>query len=137
VSSSKRSRKIGFSSSTGIADRPATVALALVASSVIGNPLLAGRRVDAQFGLDGCQLVFEFCWVRTGRYGQSDASLQASSSLLTDGDRIVCMSLTADDFEKYLRGDDDERPLGDALADLALDVETDAVGAVREIREQE
>lgn len=61
----------------------------------------------------------------------------ASSSLLTDGDRPVCMSLTADDFEKFLRGDDDERPLGDALADLALDVETDAVGAVREIREHE
>jgi len=46
------------------------------------------------------------------------------------------MSLTADDFEKYLREDDDDEPLGDALAALALDVETDAVAAVREIREQ-
>ena len=45
------------------------------------------------------------------------------------------MSLTADDFEKYLRDDDDEEPLGDALAELAVDVETDAVDAVREIRE--
>jgi hypothetical protein len=46
------------------------------------------------------------------------------------------MSLTADDFEQYLREDDDEEPLGDALAALALDVETDSVDAVREIRER-
>jgi hypothetical protein len=46
------------------------------------------------------------------------------------------MSLTADDFEQYLREDDDGEPLGDALAALALDVETDAVDAVREIRER-
>lgn len=46
------------------------------------------------------------------------------------------MSLTADDFEKYLREDDDGEPLGDALADLAVDVETDAVEAVRETREE-
>lgn len=46
------------------------------------------------------------------------------------------MSLTADDFERYLREDDDGVPLGDALANLALDVETDSVEAVREIRER-
>jgi hypothetical protein len=46
------------------------------------------------------------------------------------------MSLTAGDFEQYLREDDDGEPLGDALAALALDVETDAVDAVREIRER-
>ncbi|MBB6647258.1 hypothetical protein [Halobellus ruber] len=46
------------------------------------------------------------------------------------------MSLTADDFERYLREDDDGEPSGDALAALALDVETDAVDAVREIRER-
>ena len=46
------------------------------------------------------------------------------------------MSLTTDDFEQYLREDDDGEPLGDALAALALDVETDAVDAVREIRER-
>ena len=46
------------------------------------------------------------------------------------------MILTADDFEQYLREDDDGEPLGDALAALALDVETDAVDAVREIRER-
>jgi hypothetical protein len=46
------------------------------------------------------------------------------------------MSLTGDDFEQYLREDDDGEPLGDALAALALDVETDAVDAVREIRER-
>jgi hypothetical protein len=31
------------------------------------------------------------------------------------------MSLTAEDFEKFLREDDDGEPLGDALAALALD----------------
>jgi hypothetical protein len=46
------------------------------------------------------------------------------------------MSLTADDFEQYLREDDDGEPLGDALTALALDIETDAVDAVREIRER-
>jgi len=46
------------------------------------------------------------------------------------------MSLTAEDFERYLREDDDEVPLGDALANLALDVETDSVEAVRELRER-
>jgi len=45
------------------------------------------------------------------------------------------MSLTAEDFERYLREDDDDESLGDALAELAVDVETDAVDAVREIRE--
>lgn len=46
------------------------------------------------------------------------------------------MSLTADDFERYMREDDDDEPLGDALANLALDVETDSVEAVRELRER-
>ena len=46
------------------------------------------------------------------------------------------MSLTADDFAKYLQEDDDEEPLGDALATLALDVETDAVADVRDLRER-
>lgn len=46
------------------------------------------------------------------------------------------MSLSADDFEKFFRDDDDGTPLGDALAALALDVETDAVEEVREIRER-
>lgn len=46
------------------------------------------------------------------------------------------MGLTAEDFERYLREDDDEEPLGDALATLALDVETDSVAEVRELRER-
>ena len=46
------------------------------------------------------------------------------------------MSIRADDFEKYLREDDDGEPLGDALAALAVDVEVDAVEAVRELRER-
>ena len=45
------------------------------------------------------------------------------------------MSLTADDFERYLREDDDES-LGDALRLLAVDVETDAVAEVRDLRER-
>jgi len=46
------------------------------------------------------------------------------------------MSLTAEDFEKYLRVDDDGEPLGDALAELAVDVEIDSVRAVRDVRER-
>ena len=45
------------------------------------------------------------------------------------------MSLTADDVAEYVREDDDGAPLGDALAALAVDVETDAVADVRELRE--
>lgn len=47
------------------------------------------------------------------------------------------MSLSADDFEKYLRDDDDDEPLGDSLAALAVAVETDAVEEVRKLRERE
>ena len=57
------------------------------------------------------------------------------SKLLNDADQLKHMSLTAEDFERYLREDDDDESLGDALAELAVDVETDAVDAVREIRE--
>lgn len=46
------------------------------------------------------------------------------------------MSLTAEDFEKYLREDDDGEPLGDALRALAVDVESDAVADVRDLRER-
>lgn len=46
------------------------------------------------------------------------------------------MSLTAEDFEKYLREDDDGEPLGEALAALAVDVEVDSVEAVRDVRER-
>jgi len=46
----------------------------------------------------------------------------------------VNMSLTADDFERYLREDDES--LGDALRLLAVDIETDAVAEVRDLRER-
>lgn len=46
------------------------------------------------------------------------------------------MSLTAEDFEKYLREDDDGEPLGDALRELAVDVDADAVADVRDLRER-
>lgn len=46
------------------------------------------------------------------------------------------MSLTADDFEKYIREDEDGEPVGDTLSTLALDVEGDAVDAVRSLRER-
>ncbi|WP_254523775.1 hypothetical protein [Natrinema caseinilyticum] len=48
------------------------------------------------------------------------------------------MSLTTDDFTEFMADDpedDAEVPLGDALADLAVDVDTDAVDAVRDVRE--
>lgn len=46
------------------------------------------------------------------------------------------MSLTADNFERYSREDDNKEPLGDALAALALDINVDAVDEVRELRER-
>jgi hypothetical protein len=46
------------------------------------------------------------------------------------------MGLTAEDFAAYAREDDDEEPLGNALAALAVDVETDAVAEVRDVRER-
>ncbi|ACV47602.1 MULTISPECIES: hypothetical protein [Halomicrobium] len=49
------------------------------------------------------------------------------------------MSLTAEDFRDFLitdPDDDETDPLGDALDELAVDVEVDAVEAVRDVREQ-
>ena len=49
------------------------------------------------------------------------------------------MSLTADDFREFMTSDpDDDKsvPLGDALAELAVDVEVDSVEAVRDARER-
>ena len=49
------------------------------------------------------------------------------------------MSLTTDDFREFLQTDpedDEDVPLGDALDALAVDVEVDAVEAVRDVRER-
>ncbi|WP_424016953.1 hypothetical protein ACOZ4N_13840 [Halorientalis pallida] len=49
------------------------------------------------------------------------------------------MSLTTDDFEDFMASDpaDDETvPLGDALEELAVDIEVDSVEAVRDVRER-
>ena len=49
------------------------------------------------------------------------------------------MSLTTDDFEEFMREDPEDEsdvPLGDALGELAVDVEVDAVEAVRDVRER-
>ena len=49
------------------------------------------------------------------------------------------MSLPVDDFDAYRfedPDDDEETPLGDALAECALGVETDTVDAVRNVRER-
>jgi hypothetical protein len=49
------------------------------------------------------------------------------------------MSLTTDDFAEFMGGnpDDDEKtPLGDALEELAVDVDVDSVEAVRDVRER-
>lgn len=62
---------------------------------------------------------------------------------IIDTTPIRRMSLTPEDFSEFLRtGDEDEdadeRPLGDLLADLAVDGDEDfdSVEAVREIRER-
>ena len=49
------------------------------------------------------------------------------------------MSLTTEDFTAFMGrdpDDDEEIPLGEALDEVAVDVETDAVEAVREPRER-
>lgn len=49
------------------------------------------------------------------------------------------MSLTTDDFAEFMASDpedDEEVPLGDALNELAVDVEVDAVEEVRDVRER-
>ena len=49
------------------------------------------------------------------------------------------MSLTTDDFKEFAESDpenDETVPLGDALSELAVDVEVDAVDAVRDVRER-
>ncbi|WP_165875324.1 hypothetical protein [Natrarchaeobius chitinivorans] len=48
------------------------------------------------------------------------------------------MSLTTDDFAEFMGGDpddDEEVPLGDALEELAVDIDVDSVKAVRDVRE--
>lgn len=49
------------------------------------------------------------------------------------------MSLTADDFAEFVTGDpedDEDVPFGDALEELAVDVDVDAVEEVRDVRER-
>ena len=48
------------------------------------------------------------------------------------------MGLAADDFAEFVRdeSDSDDRPLGDALAEIAIDVDLDSVEAVRDLRER-
>lgn len=49
------------------------------------------------------------------------------------------MSLTTDDFREFMTSDpedDETNSLGDALAELAVDAEVDAVEAVRDVRER-
>ncbi|MFY4816312.1 hypothetical protein ACOJIV_27060 [Haloarcula sp. AONF1] len=49
------------------------------------------------------------------------------------------MVLTTDDFAAFFDGDpedDEDVPLGDALNELAVDVDVDSVEAVRDVRER-
>jgi hypothetical protein len=67
------------------------------------------------------------------------SSCRLTSRLYQNGTQHVVMSLTTEDFAEFLDSDpeDDESvPLGDALDELAVDVEVDAVDAVREERER-
>ncbi|RJS97469.1 hypothetical protein D3261_18075 [Halococcus sp. IIIV-5B] len=55
----------------------------------------------------------------------------------SDRDEKADMSLIADDFAEFVPdGDDDDRPLGDALASLAIDIDLDSVEVVRDLRER-
>ena len=100
-----------------------------------GHALAEGLVLGTDVGVFGFQRVDAVACSQTVA-GETDAE-NNGSSLLTDDARPSSMSLTAEDFERYLRSDDDGEPLGDALAALALEVETDAVADVRAIREHE
>ena len=99
-----------------------------------GHALAEDLVLLAEVGVFGFQRVDAVACSQTVA-GETDAA-NNGSSLLTDDGRPSSMSLTAEDFERYLRSDDDGEPLGDALEALAVDVETDAVAAVREVRER-
>ena len=53
---------------------------------------------------------------------------------MTDGDEHRDMSLTADEFAEFVRRDSgvDDCLLGDALAEVAVDIDTDSDEAVRD-----
>ena len=55
---------------------------------------------------------------------------------MTDGDEHRNMSLTAGEFAEFVCKDSsvDDRPLGDALAEVAVDIDPDPDEAVRDPR---
>jgi hypothetical protein len=68
-----------------------------------------------------------------------DEPVRSTSRFFQTDPQSAHMSLTTDDFRDFLDTDpeDDETvSLGDALAELAVDVEVDSVEAVRDIRER-
>jgi hypothetical protein len=70
---------------------------------------------------------------------KEDVRASSTSRLLRTAVQSNVMSLTTDDFREFMTSDpdDDESvPLGDALAELAVDVEVDSVEAVRDVRER-
>ena len=46
------------------------------------------------------------------------------------------MSIRPNDLAKYIQDDDDGIPLGEALRELSVNVESDAVTDVRDLRER-
>ncbi|QSG01565.1 Uncharacterized protein AArcS_0334 [Natranaeroarchaeum sulfidigenes] len=67
------------------------------------------------------------------------AGVGLTTKLLQIPEQAVRMSLTTDDFAEFLAEDpedDTDVPLGTALSELAVDVETDSVEAVRDVRER-
>jgi len=60
-----------------------------------------------------------------------------TSRISRTASQLVSMSLTADDFRDFMESDpddDESLPLGDALDELAVDIEVDSVEAVRDVR---
>lgn len=77
-----------------------------------------------------CQFDFVTVWLCSSQPVRTHLHVFVESGSISD------MSITPDDLEKYLREDDDGVPLGDALRELFIDVETDAVADVRDLRER-
>ena len=81
-------------------------------------------------------------WVTDGPcpvFSWSVSRRQSPAGFLQVAPQFTVMSLTTEDFTAFMArdpDDDEEIPLGEALDEVAVDVETDAVEAVREPRER-
>lgn len=95
------------------------------------------RRLGSERGAVAVALRERLYRERTQRVSERQFLVQKKVEVKVVLARRGCMSLTADDFAEFVRDDDDDdSPLGNALAEIAVDVDMDSVEAVRNLRER-